>query len=68
MASTCPLIFKSSSPFTNPLGIVPSAPIIIDITIIMLQFFLVLIFVIIIIIIIIVVVVVVVVASFSHQL
>ena len=30
---TCPLIFKSSSPFTNPLRIVPSAPITIGITI-----------------------------------
>ena len=33
MVSTCPLISKSSSLFTNPLGIVPSAPITISITI-----------------------------------
>ena len=32
MVSTCPLISKSSSSFTNPLGIVPSAPITIGIT------------------------------------
>ena len=31
--STCPLISKSSSPFINPLGIVPSAPITIGITV-----------------------------------
>ena len=31
MVSTCPFIFKSSSPFTNPLRIVPSVPIIIGI-------------------------------------
>ena len=31
MISICPLISMSSSPFTNPLGIVPSAPIIIDV-------------------------------------
>ena len=29
MVSTCPLISKSSSPFNNPLEIIPSAPIII---------------------------------------
>ena len=33
MASTCPLTSKSSSLFTNPLGIVPSAPITTGITI-----------------------------------
>ena len=33
MVSTYPLISKSSSPFNNPLGIVPSAPITIDITV-----------------------------------
>ena len=33
MVSTCPLISKSSSPFTNPLGIGPSASITIDITV-----------------------------------
>ena len=33
MVSTRPLIFASSSPFTNPLGIVPSAPIAIGITV-----------------------------------
>ena len=33
MVSTCPLIFKSSSPFTKPLRIVPIAPITISITI-----------------------------------
>ena len=30
MVSTCPRISKSSIPFTNPLGIVPSAPITIE--------------------------------------
>ena len=34
MVSTCPLISKSSGPFTNPLGIIPSAPITIGITVI----------------------------------
>ena len=33
MVSTCPLLFKSSNPFTNPLGIVPSAPTTIVITV-----------------------------------
>ena len=33
MVSAHPLIFKSSSPFTNPLVIVPNAPITIDITV-----------------------------------
>ena len=33
MVSACPLISKSSSPFTNPLGIVPSALITISITV-----------------------------------
>ena len=33
IVSTCPLISKSSSPFTNPLGIVQSAPITIGITV-----------------------------------
>ena len=33
MVSTCSLIFKSFSPFTNPLGIVPSAPTTIGITV-----------------------------------
>ena len=33
MLSTCPLIFKSSSPYTNPLGIVPSAPFTIGISV-----------------------------------
>ena len=33
MVNTCPLIFKSSSPFINPSGIVPSAPITIGITV-----------------------------------
>ena len=33
MFSTCPLISMSSNPFINPLGIVPSAPITIGITI-----------------------------------
>ena len=33
MISTCPLIFKSSTPFTNLLRIVPSAPIIIGLTV-----------------------------------
>ena len=32
MVSTCPLISKSSGPFTNPLRIVPNAPITIGIT------------------------------------
>ena len=32
MVSTCPLISKPSIPFTKPLGVVPSAPIIIGIT------------------------------------
>ena len=34
MVSTCPLISKSSSSFTNSLGIIPSAPITIGITVI----------------------------------
>ena len=33
MVSTCPLISKSASTFTNPLEIVPSAPITISITV-----------------------------------
>ena len=33
MVSACPIIFKSSSPFSNPLGIVPSTPITISITV-----------------------------------
>ena len=33
MASTCPLISKSSTPFTNSLGIAPSAPTTIGITV-----------------------------------
>ena len=33
MISYCPLIFKSSSSFTNPFGIVPCAPITIGITV-----------------------------------
>ena len=33
MISTCPLISKLSSPFINSLGIVPSAPVTIDITV-----------------------------------
>ena len=33
IVSTCPLISESSSPFTNPLGIVPRAPITIGITV-----------------------------------
>ena len=33
MVSTCPLISKSHSPFTNPFGIVPSAPFTISITV-----------------------------------
>ena len=41
MIATCPLFFMSSSPFTNPLGIVQSAPIkiIIIIIIITIEFF-----------------------------
>ena len=33
MVSICPLIFKSPSPFTNPQRIIPSAPIVIGITV-----------------------------------
>ena len=36
MVSICPLIFKSSSSFTSPLGIVPSALILTDIIVIIL--------------------------------
>ena len=39
LVSTCLLISKSSSSFTNLLGIVPSAPIIIDITVTFMFFF-----------------------------
>ena len=39
MVSTCSLISKSSSPFTNPLGIVPSAPTTIGITVMFHSFF-----------------------------
>ena len=44
MISTCPLIFISSSPFTNPLGIVPGAPatIGINVTFMAFSFFLIL--------------------------